>query len=326
MASYFDKDGQSLKYVTNVNGTWESHVVDKGTLQGDPELGYEIIGQYSSITVRSDDGRPGIAYFAQINEGGGTMRTELRFAAAQTATPASTSDWAKFIVDTATITLPEPDPDAADPYIIPEGVGLFIDSTRGPDESPVLVYYDRINGDLKMVRFDALAGVFGAPEVLAGADGTDVGWYPSVAVDASDVAHVSYLSATSDDLMYINDADLTPELVDDGYRIDGTTEDGLPKPVFHFVGDDSSVVLTAAGPVIVYQDATSHELLLSQKNTAGGWEHVTVAGDEDPFVGGYGFYASATFDGTQVVMSNWVIDQPNFDTWVEIHRQTVVVE
>jgi MYXO-CTERM domain-containing protein len=324
--SYFDKTNASLKYATNVNGTWELHTVDKGTLQGDPELGYEIIGQYSSITVRSDDGRPGIAYFAQIYEGASIMRTELRFAAAQTATPTSTSDWAKFIVDEITVELEVPGAGEPDPYIIPEGVGLFVHATRGPDQAPVLAYYDRVNGDLKLVRFDSVAGIFSPPVVIDGAADTDVGWYPSVTMDGSGVAHLSYLSATSDDLMYINDADLVAETVDDGYRIDGQTEDGLPQPVFHFVGDDSGIVITTAGPVVVYQDATTHELLLAQKNAAGNWEHQTIAGDEDPFVGGYGFYASTEYDGTNVVISNWVIDQPAYDSWVEIHRKTVVVE
>jgi hypothetical protein len=115
-------------------------------------------------------------------------------------------------------------------------------------------------------------------------------------------------------------------VVDDGYRIVGTTEDGLPKPEFHFVGDDSAVVLTTAGPVIAYQDATTHELLFAQRNGSGLWEHITIAGAETPFEGGYGFYAAAKPDGEEVVMSTWVISQPTNDVWVEIFRHLVVVE
>jgi MYXO-CTERM domain-containing protein len=321
MVSYFDKTHGSLKFLSNANGAWSSHVVDPGAIQGDPELGYEIVGQYSSVTVRADDGRPGIAYFAQIADGAGTVRTELRFAAAQTAQPSGQADWSKWIVDSVTV----PVPMEGDIFIIPEGIGLFTTSARMPDGSPVVVYYDRINGDLKMSQFDPVAGTFGAPVVLDGTS-SDVGWYPSVAVDGAGVVHVSYLSATSDDLMYTNTQSAAPEVVDSGYRLDGTTEDGLPKPVFHLVGDDSAVVLTTQGPVIAYQDATTHELLLSHKNASGNWEFVTIAGDEDPFVGGYGFYASATYDGQDVVMSSWVIDQPAFETWVEIFRYTMVVE
>ena len=153
-----------------------------------------------------------------------------------------------------------------------------------------------------------------------------MGWYPSVAVDVNDELHVTYVNATHDDLYYVNTIDNTPEVVDDGYRIVGQTDDGLPKPEFHFVGDDSSIVLTTAGPIIVYQDATTHELILGRRNGAGAWEHETVAGAEDPFAGGYGFYAAAKYDGTQVVMSSWAIDQPASELWVEIFRRTIVVQ
>src|SRR5690606_33993134 len=129
---------------------------------------------------------------------------------------------------------------------------------------------------------DSGAGEFSAPEILDGA-GADVGWYPGIAVDANDDVHVSYVSATHDDLLYVNTIDWTPEVVDDGYRIVGQTEDGLPKPEFHFIGDDSSLVMTTAGPVIVYQDATAHELLMASRSSSGSWQHVPVRGHERPF-------------------------------------------
>jgi len=322
--SYFDRTNGSLKYTSLLGGTWTNHVVDEGKVEGDPELGFELAGQYSSITVRQDDNRPGIAYFVHVGEGVGNVRTELRFAAAQTDNPTSASDWTVWVVDTANVAAPDPmNPDI---YPIPPGTGLMVDSARLSDNTPVLVYYDRENGDLKMARFDSVAGTFLPPETLDGDAGTDVGWYPSVTIDGSDNVHVTYVSATNDDLMYINTIDNTPAIVDDGYRIVGTTEDGLPKPEFHFVGDDSSVVLTTAGPVIIYQDATNHELLLARKNGAGQWEHETIAGNEDPFIGGYGFYAAADYDGRDVVMSSYVVDQPTNTVAVEVFRKTIVVE
>ena len=162
--------------------------------------------------------------------------------------------------------------------------------------------------------------------MLDGAGSLDVGWYPSVAVDSQDTIHVAYVNATHDDLLYINTADLSPQVVDDGYRVVGTTEDNLPKPEFHFVGDDSSIVLTTAGPVIVYQDATTHELLIGQRDSGSLWQYESVAGAEDPFAGGYGFYAAADYDGQNVVMSSWVVDQPSNTVWVEIFRKRIVVE
>ncbi len=322
--SYFDTTNGSLKYTSLLGGNWVDHVVDEGKVEGDPELGFELTGQFSSLTFRTDDNRPGIAYFAHVAEGVANIRTELRFAAAQTDNPQSASDWTVWVVDTANVAAP--DPENPDIYPIPPGTGLFVDAARLSDNTPVLVYYDRENGDLKLARFDGVAGQFLPPETLDGDAGTDVGWYPSVTVDGSDNIHVTYVSATNDDLMYVNTIDNTPAIVDDGYRIVGTTDDGLPKPEFHFVGDDSSVVLTTAGPVIVYQDATNHELLLAKKNGAGQWEHETIAGNEEPFVGGYGFYAAAAYDGRDVVMSTFVVDQPTNGAFVEVFRKTIVVE
>jgi MYXO-CTERM domain-containing protein len=319
--SYFDATHNALKYASNAGGTWTSHVIDAGVVASRQGSAYEVVGEYSSIVVRAG-GRPSIAYFAQIYDGAGTLRSELRFAAAATAAPSAAADWSIYVADAAAVAL---DPESADPGLVAEGVGLFVDAAVRRDGAPVLAYYDRIHGDLRLASFDAVLGTFAEPTVLAGDDATDVGWYPSVAVDADDLVHVSYLSATADDLMYVT-ARSAPELVDDGRRIDGTTPEGLPKPVFHFVGDDSCVVMTNVGPVITYQDATTHELLVAARNNAGNWEFKAVAGAESTFVGGYGFYADAAFDGQQVVISNWVLDQPSYDAWVEIHRELVVVE
>lgn len=320
MVSYFDVDNGSLKLASNASGEWQTHVVAAGNVPTDPELGYEIVGQYSSITLEPSSQRPGIAYFVQKYEAG-ELRTEVRFSSSQSPTPTGPSDWITYVVESAVV----PDPTAPDPLSIPQGVGLFIDSARQTDGTPVVVYYDRMNGDLKLARFNLMDGVFNAPEVLDGS-GIDVGWYPSLAVDQNNDVHVSYVDATNDDLMYINTIDRTPELVDDGYRLVGTTEDGLPKPEFHLVGDDSNIVLTSLGPAIVYQDATTHELLRSRKNGSGLWEFKSLAGNEIPFVGGYGFYASATYDGQDLVISSWVVHQPANRVWVEIFRDVVVIE
>lgn len=326
--AYFDVDTGSLKFASNASGSWITHTVEAGAGQGDPELGFTVIGKYTSITVRSDDGRPGIAYLAEIGDGAGNITTEVRYAAAQSATPATSTDWNVWVVDT--VTVPAPTAEMPDVLNLPMGVGLFIDSARLSDQSPVIAYYDRINGDLKLARFDPVAGTFQVPTIVddGGRDNsnTDVGWYPSIGVDMNDDLHITYVSSTSDDLYYINTVDNLPAIVDDGYRIVGQNNDGLPKPEFHFVGDDSSVVMTNVGPVIVYQDATSHELLMANVNNIGEWERETIAGNEDPFEGGYGFYAAAALDGDQVVMSSWVVNQPLNAVWVEIFRRLVVVE
>jgi hypothetical protein len=212
---------------------------------------------------------------------------------------------------------------------LPEGLGLFIDSTRMPNQAPVVAYYDRASGDLKVAKFNVQAGQFAAARVLDGSNGVDAGWSPSVTVDAKGVVQVAYIGkTTADELKFITDAtNALPEVIDNGYRVVGQTVDGLPKPEFHFVGNDASIVVAPgiAGPFVTYQDATTQELLLAHKQPDGTWAHTSIAGgasSDSPWPGGYGFFASAAVAKDQLVMSSWVIDLPAADyrdsNWVEV--------
>lgn len=321
MVSYFDRDTASLKLAARVGGVWQTSIVEIGTSQIDPNGG-ALVGMYTSLTLRSDDGRPGIAYLAHIADGTGE-HAEVRYASAQTQFPTGPGDWQFWTVDTAPI--PE-NPDEV--YPLPGGLGLFVDSARNPtNQAPHVVYYDRTNGDLKLAKFDTMTGQFATPIVLDGTNGVDAGWSPSIQVDANGVSHVAYVGATGDNLMYTTDAmNATKEIIDDGYRIVGQTVDGLPKPEFHFVGDDAGLVLAGgASPFVAYQDATTQELLLAQRNQDGTWQRTTIAGATDPWPGAYGFFAAAALTATDIVMSTWVIDQPINDNWVEVFsRQTIV--
>jgi MYXO-CTERM domain-containing protein len=327
MVTYFDRDTGSLKFASRFGGAWSIHVVDQGTGSVDAPGG-SIVGMYSSLTTRTDDGRPGVAYTAHVNEGG-VVRAEVRWASAQAVFPASATDWTFWrgptAVDVADI--PPEDPAAPDIFPLPRGLGLFVDAALGPDQAPVIVYYDRMAGDLKLAQYDTAAGNFMAPVILDGASG-DAGWSPTIGVDAAGVVHVAYVGPTQDDLQYVrSDAPGTVEIIDDGYRIVGQTEEGLPKPEFHFVGDDATMVITPNGPTVTYQDATTHELLIAQRNVTGGtWMRGTVAGAEPTWVGGYGFFASCALTSTEIVISTWVIDQPNEDQWVEVFRRAFLVE
>jgi MYXO-CTERM domain-containing protein len=314
MVTYFDRDNSSLKFAAKVGGVWQKHVVDTGG--GTVDNG-ALVGMYTSLTLRSDDGRPGVAYVAHVADANGG-HAEVRYAAAQVPVPTSSADWQTWVVDMAP--LPPTDPNNPNIYPLPEGLGLFVESARDPrNQAPVVVYYDRTNGDLKLARFNTQTGQFDTPKIL---DGTmaDDGWSPTVAVDMNGVAHVAYVDATADDLKYITDeANATPEIVDDGYRIVGTTVDGLPKPEYHFVGDDAGIVLPAGGqPYVVYQDSTTQEMLLAQRMDNGMWVHTSVAGATDPWPGAYGFFASDALLPSEIVMSTWVIDQPTDDNWVEV--------
>ena len=320
MVSYFDVDTASLKFAARIGGVWQTSIVESGTGQIDPGVGGTLVGMYTSMTIRSDDGRPGIAYLAHYADATG-QHAEVRYAAAQVPFPAGPSDWQLWTVDTAPI--PE-NPDEI--YPLPGGLGLFVDSARNPtNQAPVVVYYDRTNGDLKLSKFNVASGQFAAPVVLDGSNGVDAGWSPTVAVDGNGVVHVAYVGATGDDLMYVTDAaGAAKEIVDNGYRIVGQTVDGLPKPEFHFVGDDANILLPpGADPVIVYQDATTQQVLMAQR--AGGiWSHVEVTA-HDPFPGAYGFFVAGALSATEIVMSTWVIDQPLDDNWVEVLSKPFVI-
>ena len=318
LVSYYDRDQGSLKFAGKYGGVWSKYVVDAGTGRVlDPEIGGIRAGLYTALTVRADDGRPGIAYLAETSQGGGIVTAEVRYAQANVAQPKQPSDWTTTVLDT--MTLPPRDPNAPDVYPLPAGIGLFVEAALDASGAPSVVYYDRQRGDLKIARFNPGAGRFDPARVLDGQT-TDSGWYPAVAIDPAGVAHVAYQAADHDDVLYISTAAMARrEMVDDGYRLVGTTADGLPKPEFHFVGSDTQIANTPAGPMIIYQDATSHELVVATK-TGNAWGHDTIAGDEDPFVGAYGFYASAATSATEVVVSTWVIDQPRGDNWVEIFR------
>jgi hypothetical protein len=325
MVTYFDVDTASLKFASKAGGVWTSHIVEQGTSKIDPGSGGSLVGMYTSLSLRSDDGRPGVAYLAHVKDANGE-RAEVRYAAAQTQFPTSAADWQFWTVDKADIPA---NPDEV--YPLPGGLGLFIDSARNPsNQAPVVAYYDRTNGDLKVSKFNPSSGQFATPVVLDGTNGVDAGWSPSVGVDANGVVNVAYVGATTDDLKFTTDATNAPkEVIDDGYRIDGITVDGLPKPVFHFVGDDAGLVLAGAnGPRVVYQDATTQELLLAEKGQDGKWTHTSVAGGPQvsPWPGAYGFFASAALSPTDVVMSTWVIDQPSDENWVEVFLRPITIQ
>jgi len=160
----------------------------------------------------------------------------------------------------------------------------------------------------------------------------DAGWWPSVAVDGTGTVHVAYVGATADDLKYITDATgSTPEIIDDGYRIVGTTVDGLPKPEFHFVGEDASLQLVSgSAPMVVYQDATTQELLMANRYSDGTWARIGIAGATDPWPGAYGFFASTALRSNDIVMSTWVINLPAAnaldDNWVEVFTRPTGIQ
>ncbi len=322
MVTYFDRDNASLKFAAKVNGAWQIHVIDAGTGMLSATSG-ALVGMYSSITLRTDDGRPGVAYLAHVADAMGE-HAEVRYAAAQVKVPAAATDWQFWTVDTAPVPT-----GTTNIYPLPEGLGLFIDSARLPNQAPVVAYYDRTSGELKMSKFDPSVGQFATPVVLEGGSGNDAGWSPTVAVSADGTVNVAYVNAEHDDLKFITDKPgAVAQIIDDGYRIVGESVDGLPKPTYDFVGDDASLVFPGggSGPMVAYQDSTTQELLLATQAADGSWSHVSVAGATMPWPGAYGFFASDAVSGTNVMISTWVVDQPTGDNWVEVFARAIVIQ
>jgi len=256
---------------------------------------------------------------------------ELRYAVASTAAPASSSDWTVGVVDQVSIPCAgycdSGDVCVADSWTCqpeestcggtcqageacvagacaaileppswvdhPEGVGLYVHVGLLSDGSPVLAYHDRTEGLLRLAvgspTGDASAWV---ATTLAGDAYTDVGLYASMAVDASDVLHISYTDAVEDELLYLQadttGAVLLQEVVDDGFRPLGGPSEG-----HHVVGLDSKLVLDAAGTLhVFYQDGTTADLWHGVRQGTDSWQIEPLL-EGDP---GYGFFVDAALD------------------------------
>lgn len=305
--AYYDRTHASLRYAARSAGTWTSYVLDSGA------PGAKDVGKYTSITVDAL-GRPGVAYLALVTDGEDTAHSEVRYAQASRAAPASAADWSQVLVESKAMVVATGTVDD-----LPQACGLFIASARRPSGDPVVAYYDRTAETLRLASF--AAGGFDPPVTLDGGDGGDVGWYPSLAVSPDGTVHVAYVDAARQNLLVTTYPDGVPEVVDDGYRIDGTTPDGQPRPVFHHVGDNSALIASGSVTAIVYQDATNQDLLLARPGTP--WTHTKIAGSDVPYKGAYGFYAAAALSGEDLVMSSFVLNQATADQWVEVFRQAM---
>jgi len=321
--SYYDVDRGALKLaVRGLDGTWTKTDVELAQAAGDQGTITNSVGMYTSLTLDAS-GKPCIAYLAHLTGSDGMTHAEVHYAVPSSAAPGGPNDWTVAVVEQTT--LPPDDPANPNIYPLPEGLGLFIDSSRNKaTDAPVITYYDRANGDLKVAKYNMTAQKFDNAITLDGSNGIDVGWSPSIQVGDDGKVRVAYVSATTDDLKYIVEGGM-PEIIDDGYRIVGTTVDGLPKPEYHFVGDDAGLVLGNGVPMVVYQDSTTQELLLAHRADNGTWSHESIAGATQPWPGAYGFFASDALDPTNLVMSTWVIDQPTGENWVEVFNRPIVV-
>lgn len=313
--AYYDKTHGALKFASFNVIRWQAHTVDHGV--GKPGAGGDDIGKYASMSL-DKDGKPSIAYTATQMTGtkSGKPEGQLRIAVAKTKDPQGPTDWTVTVLDSAPLPdMTVPDGGTAPDQLLPEGIGVMPSLARKPDGTPGIAYYDRSRGNLRYIEFLANMGKWSTPVILDGEDAMggdtgDVGMYASLAYDESSVGHVSYVNATHDDLLYMNLNAKKVEIVDDGYRPgEEQTLDGIQSPVYHLVGDSSSVQTVSGQVVIAYQDSTTEQLRVAQRGMDGKWMTSVVAGHAMPFKGAYGFYANLRISGHKGIISSYAIDQ-----------------
>jgi hypothetical protein len=194
---------------------------------------------------------------------------------------------------------------------VPVARGLWPALAILPSGDAIVVYHDRVDRNLKLVRVTGPDLTTGPIETRvlagAGADSSDeTGLFPSLYVTPSGAElHVAFMNATRRSLVYLNlDATLrviTREVVDDGLD-PAQGPDGL------LLGADPAVVVDANGVVrVAYQDATSGDLRWARRLPGGTWEKSVLRGDAMPYSGSYGFYTDQVLlpDRTTSIISTY---------------------
>lgn len=196
--------------------------------------------------------------------------------------------------------------------------GLFADLAFTSTGTPVIAYYDRIVGDLRLAKGDGAGGF-----ILRTLDGndpvspTDVGQHVSLAIGPNDQIAVAYFDATKDDLVYLDVSTNTKEIVDNG----------VTPPNLRLVGADASLIFDANGdPAIAYQDPTEIDLLYARRtgSPAMWWSEVLRGQPAGGATTGLasGFYASQARRGDQAFISNVDV---TFDTESNLLLELMVV-
>jgi hypothetical protein len=340
MISYFDVTNSTLKFASRGDSSWTTHTVDS------PKTSKAIVGRYTAMTLVG--GKPAIVYLALNIPGttSGTYFSELRFAQAKAAVPASASDWTLSTIEsvqmscrnlcatdevcvqksdkssscqkkgsgcTATCTSSQACVGGACVTVlatttytdVPEASGLW-PAIAVASGAPVVVYYNRIAGSL---RAAALGGSTWKTATVKGSSTTDVGAFPSVALDSSGVVHVAYQDVGKGALDYLQLdpktlAASSAEVVDDGSRSDGQ----------HLVGADPVIFVDAAGAIrVFYQDSQTADLLGAKRAGSSSWTPKTTSDSNlGRLVKGgakaYGFYSDVALDGGKAYGSTFYYD------------------
>jgi hypothetical protein len=177
-----------------------------------------------------------------------------------------------------------------------EGIGLFAQLRRLKSGSRIIVYYDHEQGDLKLAAESA--GSFTTSFIDGKDPATDVGQYCSAFVAPDDTIHVAYEDAIGDRVLYKTvkgtAAEMAPEVVDDGNRMDGK----------HPVGADASIWTDGTTVRVVYQDQSTADLVQALRQN-GKWTAANVKSGSP----GYGFYPKIAADGSKLFVTQFVYDR-----------------
>jgi hypothetical protein len=185
---------------------------------------------------------------------------------------------------------------------LPEGVGLFTSIAMTP-AGPVIAYYDRLRGNLKLARASGTAPATAADwavevidgEAPDGRDTGDVGQFASLAFDGhTGSLALAYADATRDDLRFLrlDGTGQPPVVVDDGMR--GTRS--------HLVGADASLAFDAQGnAVVVYQDGTDNDLMIATLGAGAAWGAPRALRSD----GAWGFYADVAIEGAVAYVTSF---------------------
>lgn len=315
IVAYYDATNKRLKFAYFSVIRWATYEVDG--IGSAIDASKDDMGRWASMSV-GPDGKPAIAYTAITSSTmGGKREGQLRFAQAKVPFPTRKEDWDIKVLDRREIAEASvPDGGTPPELLHPDVIALMPSLARKLDGTPGIAYYDRARGNLRFVEYIPAASMWGTPAILdgetpEGRDIGDVGLYPSLAYDNNGTAHISYVDATRDNLLYINSGTKMPEVADDGYRPKSEqTLDGLDSPVFHLVGDSSSIGIVGGRVVIAYQDSTVLQLRIAQRDADGKWQLATVAGHGVPkFTGAYGFWANLRAEGGRGIVSSYAINQ-----------------
>lgn len=315
--AYQDRDEATLKFAYETKrGTWRSHVVDGGDVEA---------GLYASLAIDAD-GRPAIAYVALgIDDGAGHRVTELRLARAADSSPDDSADWTTTTIasapgscgglcggDTCVVGTAAEDPQVCitpssdctatcadtevcsagtcrevvkEPTLLgpPLGTGLYVSLVLLPDGRLAAAYYNQTKRALVLGVEDSKgASTFTETTLDGDVVGADRGMWSSAAVGGDGTIHIAYQDALGDQLMYTtwNGSPGTPEVVDDGQR---------PGDRTHPVGAAASMFISAAAPMIAYQDGMTSDVYLASK--AGTWTIMPLA--TGPLLDGFSIGATA---------------------------------